>query len=353
MKKAKGGAQLRVLAKRCIDRLVTVLHPIEGTEQAIVVSGSPRSGTTWLMQTLSCLPGYRSVLEPLHPSRFPTVRDLRLPPRLYVVPGHSNRPLEEHLRAVLTGKRVSRIPEYTLSLPTIRRRLMSSRILAKFVNGNRLLPWISERLHPRSVILILRHPCSTIASQTEIGFFGYTNEIEIDIVMGRTGALRDIVLSGLQAIPEFRGNAALIRKVEKAETREELLAYEWALDNYIPLRHAGRCGWQVVSYEQLLCRPEQTFQRVFDALGEPMPALATRTMRKPSMTSERKRIQADVQLTRWQSQLQREQVRLILDAVGAVGLDLYSDDVQLAEGCLEQYVSTHVRNRGPGGDSRS
>jgi hypothetical protein len=34
-------------------------------EEAIVVTGSPRSGTTWFLELLRTLPGYKAMNEPL------------------------------------------------------------------------------------------------------------------------------------------------------------------------------------------------------------------------------------------------------------------------------------------------
>ncbi len=44
------------------------------SENAIVIFGSIRSGSTWLAEFLSSLDGYRQKFEPLHPIHVPQVK---------------------------------------------------------------------------------------------------------------------------------------------------------------------------------------------------------------------------------------------------------------------------------------
>lgn len=86
---------------------------------------------------------------------------------------------------------MSRTPKYSLlDLDEVYRPLTASKTIVKFVNGNRLLPWISERFHVRGTYSIIRHPCATILSQIRTGWPGYPVEIEQRIKSGELSLLK-------------------------------------------------------------------------------------------------------------------------------------------------------------------
>jgi len=54
-------------------------------KDTIVISGTPRGGTTWLMEILETLPRYKSIFEPLHKVWYPEVKNFELPPMPYLL----------------------------------------------------------------------------------------------------------------------------------------------------------------------------------------------------------------------------------------------------------------------------
>lgn len=160
--------------KRLIDLIGIKLNGDCGQKNTIIISGAPRTGTTWLMEILATLPKYKTIFEPLHMDRFPQLLKLNFPPRIYVPPEEDNVFLQNHLKDVFRGVKISRNPHYSVvNLKEINRRLPFNGVIVKFINGNRLLPWISKRFETRATYLIIRHPCATIASQLKTGWIGY------------------------------------------------------------------------------------------------------------------------------------------------------------------------------------
>ncbi len=173
---------IRSSIKIYLDRLSIKMFPKKiDTANTILILGSPRSGTTWLMELLSLLPKSKSIFEPLNRDFFPYINLLGLPPRIFISPNHENFILNEHLTKVFKGIVISKHPIYSLKPISIYNRLEYRRI-AKTVNGNRLLPWIVNRYKLRAIFLIIRHPCATILSQLETGYLGYPNEIEASVL---------------------------------------------------------------------------------------------------------------------------------------------------------------------------
>jgi len=134
-------------------------------KDTIVISGTPRGGTTWLMEILATLPEYKTIFEPLKPSFFPEVRTLGFPPRVYIPPDKDWPVVKKYLIKVFTGRKFSTQPAYSPTPYNIYKRFIARKLIVKFVRANRLLPWIYNNFDLRGIYFIIRHPCATIASQ--------------------------------------------------------------------------------------------------------------------------------------------------------------------------------------------
>ena len=88
----------------------------------------------------------------------------------------------------------------------------------------------------------------------------------------------------------------IINLVNRAETIEEILAINWALDQYIPLYHKQESWFyaHVLPYEKLLLQPKQELSRLFKQLSIDTNKVVfeevSRIVKKPSKTSSRKRV---------------------------------------------------------------
>ena len=83
--------------KKDIDFLCAKLNGNLNVKDSIIISGSPRAGTTWLMEILSNLPKYKTIFEPLHPTRFPQLNKLGFPPRIFIPVEKENKFLQDIL----------------------------------------------------------------------------------------------------------------------------------------------------------------------------------------------------------------------------------------------------------------
>ena len=169
------------LRKTAIFVKKTTLHTIDkfiinkkvNIEDTIAIFGSPRSGTTWLMEILVRMEDYRTGFEPFQYKWFPAVSSLKINPRPFVNENQNNEPLKEYLNQIFTGQISSNDPKYRVDLNTIKNRINSKKIIVKFVRANRLIPWIKNNFDLKEIILIIRNPYSTIMSQVSTGRRGY------------------------------------------------------------------------------------------------------------------------------------------------------------------------------------
>lgn len=303
-----------------VDALSSKLHKFN-IGDTIVISGTPRGGTTWFMELLETLPDYKSIFEPFHKEWFLQVKELNLPPRPYLDPNAENRSLKEYLNAVFTGQIISRAPRFSLTPATIYKRLSATKILVKFVRANRLLPWIVTNFQVRGIYFMIRHPCATIASQLETGIRGYFTPKDIPLP-------KEIVLREASQIPQIKENEWLMKKLYTIKTQEEILAAIWSLDNYVPLSYLSEHpnAWYTVVYEKLITDFDEEIKRIFDYINEEVPEKAHETFKRPSKTTHDKSyLGTPKQLLKWKKKLSERQIKNILKVVHWFGLDFYTE----------------------------
>jgi len=215
--------------------------------ETIYISGSPRSGTTWLGDILAAAGCACRIHEPiLRIRRTPEGMRLGLTFRPFVDPEIEWPEVEDFLFKLLSGKR----PEFAArgSNNTVVELLRCKRLVVKFITMNRMLPWMVRRFPTRPPILILRHPCAVVAS-----------------------GLRFRKASAGAVNPDDRffiekKRPDLIKFVSQLKTEEEYWALSWAIDNYIPLTSSSTKSWILISYERLITHGQQELERIFTEL---------------------------------------------------------------------------------------
>ena len=305
-------------------------------KDTILIVGSPRSGTTWLMEILATLPRYTNIFEPLNPIWCPNSFEVGFRSRTYIQPDTNWPEGEEYLRKTFTGQ-IANIPVKEsliisllagFSIKNTMRRLLGDKLIVKSVNMNRLLPWISEKFQLRGIVFIIRHPCAVVVSQLKTGLCGYrpSHPPYIDVFPTRKEILDEASkINGFE--PE------LFDMLKKIKTREEILAASWCLDNYVPLSHKKPHPWLFVVYENLVKDGENEISRLFNEIGEQkIPKTAFHNLKKPSMViikEEEKLIKNPIeQLSKWKKTLSEKQIESILKIVSEFGLDFYSNELE-------------------------
>lgn len=272
-------------------------------KDTIIIVGSPRSGTTWIMEILNHLPQYTTIFEPLHPKWFPRVKELELSMRHYEAADSDNDLLYYYLQSVLKGEVTSQRPRYRVTINNILKRITAKKTIIKFVRANRLVPWIVNNHDLRAVVFITRHPCATISSQFRTGYTGYDVERfapSVDQVVD------DASMLGFES--------SIIHKLSGIKNEAEILAAVWAMDQIIPMREENEKIFRL-SYEDLLFSTEQTLTQLLRFLNEMdhYEDIITK-VETPSMTSKKKSSEAVKEVT-WKDELnaiQIEEIRRVL-----------------------------------------
>ena len=88
----------------CLDQLFFLKKDFD-IKDTILISGTPRSGTTWLMELLAAIPDYLTIFEPFNPNWFPQIRKSNLCCRPYLHPDKDSPDIYEYLNKVFRGKK--------------------------------------------------------------------------------------------------------------------------------------------------------------------------------------------------------------------------------------------------------
>ena len=280
----------------------------------ILLTGTARSGTTWLGTILGGRDEYCMVDEPLHP-RFRSARKAPFSPGAFVELEEEWREGKKFFSELLSGQF---LPAHALAKQNSLSDLLRCRAFAiKSVRLNRLLPWLSHRFQLRGMLLLIRHPCAVVASQlANSGFRPHPERV------------REPDRAYVQAnLPR------LIPQIDRLNTVEEYRAVTWCVDQHVPLRHSLQKKWLQVSYENLVIEGEEELKRIFALLSLELTARQLGLLRENSpqaleWSPDHRVASAEQRLSGWRRRLSDQQVNRIMSVVQRFGIRGYTDGVR-------------------------
>jgi hypothetical protein len=183
--------------------------------------------------------------------------------------------------------------------------------VVNFVTANMMLPWMCEVFGLRSIHMV-RHPCAVVSSQLV------------------HGAWEEIEKSFVEHPALFNKSPHLGAIFERIETHEEILAFNWAIQNWVPLSSSTSEKWLTTTYERLVDDGLDEVDRLFQGLGIKTPQKAHQMLRTPSATTvtDDQRSESDGRLARWRSHLRSRQIDQILTVVHDVGVTGYTENLR-------------------------
>lgn len=155
--------QTRKLTNRAKMAIMKLLlrrqHDLSNT---IVLTGLPRSGTTWLGEILNTLPNSAMLFEPLHLRFVPEAAAAGFTWNNLIHPDEDKPEAVTFMRNVLSGRVLN---VWTARDLKISNCLNTEFFIVKFVRAENLLSWMAANFPIRKPLFLIRHPCAVVSSQ--------------------------------------------------------------------------------------------------------------------------------------------------------------------------------------------
>jgi hypothetical protein len=225
--------------------------------RTVLLTGSGRSGTTWVVGVANFDHYYRVMIEPFHRGNVPAVKAFA---RRQYLRADSNDPAYlGPATAIFTGA-IRDAWVDGLNKPGI----YSNRI-AKDVRTMLMLGWVRAHFPGMPIVMLLRHPCAVASSRTQLGW----EDIREDYL-----TQQDLIADHLAPF------AAAIRAARGDFERH---VFDWCVENYVPFRTFARGDVHLAFYENFCVDPNKELERLFTFLGRPFDDRVIASLKTPSV----------------------------------------------------------------------
>jgi hypothetical protein len=280
----------------------------------ILVTGSHRSGSTWVGRTLALDSHVAYIHEPFNPI-YDRSRMSPLPPVafVYVHPGNADeyraavdRVVGFSLRTQPTSRagvvrrpqRAVRVAGEVLIDRVLRRRPLVKDPLALFAS-----PWLANEYGMDTVVLV-RHPAGFVSSLLELGWrFGYRN----------LATQRELLAGPLAAEAETIERLAADRPEPLAEA-----AHLWRILHRFIAGVTPTDAWRVYRYEDIAAQPLAQFGALYERLVLPLSPAIERKLAGMNESADR--------AASWHDRLGAADVARIRELTDDVASRWYADD---------------------------
>jgi hypothetical protein len=209
--------------------------------KTVLLCGSGRSGTTWLVDVANFDNHYRLMIEPFNRGRVPAVKNFRR--RQYLRPFDVDPTYLGPATSIFTGAIRDGF------IDQLNRRVISSTRIVKDVGCTLMLGWLRARFPGMPIIFVLRHPCAVAASRTKLGW----DDVREDY-LGQSDLIADHL-------------APFARAIRDAKPGFEQHVFTWCVENYIPFRQFEAGDVHLAFYENFCVDPKPALDRLFGFLG--------------------------------------------------------------------------------------
>jgi hypothetical protein len=289
-----------------IQRTVgSVRRAVADPGESIVVSGTPRSGTSWTAEVIAGATKRPTIWEPLNPHKLPEWRERHgLTFRPYR-PADADDPAFVRDLGRLLGGTDLRPSFVKTDMPTMGAFLTHKRVVVKLITGNLLLPFLVRNFPTTSFLALLRDPFAVVASQLRHKGNWKT----------ATGIAK--------AYEPFLDDRREFRPRLEPRTTEEVLATHWCIEHaYLERELVEGSTVQIVRYENLYRNPKEGFPAMFRHFGEEWGPDSERFLQREDSVAKSVDPGADL-ATHYRSFLSDEQVQRIAAVLDTYGWPFY------------------------------
>jgi hypothetical protein len=232
-----------------------------GIDNAVVVAGSHRSGTTWAASAVNYDGRYRDMYEPFNGER--VAQNERFTYGLYLRPDDPAPEFAAAAEYVLEG----RLRNATVDQRNT--RFIATRRIIKETHANLWIAWLHRRFPSVRIVMVVRHPFAVAHSRRMQG-----RQTRLEPFLDQQALLDDHL-------------APLAEVIRHANGDFEQHVANWCVQHYIPFRQLRSGDVHVLFYEDLCVYPNRTLEEACRFLGRPYDTSALAMLGKPSFTARK------------------------------------------------------------------
>lgn len=270
-------------------------------QSTFFLSGSGRSGTTWLANIIGSSPGVGIIFEPFDHRKVYEAKNFSL--RDYL------RPRENYPEKKAFVERVLRGNVHNAWIDRENKNFLIWKYLIKSIRANLMLAWIDYNFHC-PIIYVIRHPCAVVLSRMKLNW-----EAHLDVFLRQEELIEDYLY-------EFE---PLIRKAQNPIQKHTIM---WCVENLIPLIQLAQHDWILCTYEKLCNNTEEEIYRIFKKLGIKRTKRINHAISSFYQTRKDNAIRIGRDpLNDWKKTLSKSEIKEILGIVNDFGINLYGKDL--------------------------
>lgn len=273
--------------------------------RTLVISGFPRSGTTWLAEVVAAAPGAGLVFEPLNHLTVPAAKRAGCGWENFHLPDDPWPEGVAFMHDVLTGRVLTR---WTASRLPIAKASKVSQWIVKFVRANQMLGWMMRHFPIPPPVLLMRHPCSVFASWVERGW-----------PLANYPPRRDRKF--------FQAYPWLTSTLDGLTEPEEFFAVQWCMQHYSAINQLAPEQYRACFYETLVTERAQEVLRIFDHWKLAAPQTLEESLNRPSSKAGATlQVGGLGQITSWKKRVPEAVANRIIGVLQRFNLNFYTVD---------------------------
>lgn len=308
-------------------------------ETPIIISGSGRSGTTWVLDAIANANNLRTIFEPLHPIGVPAakpfanryVRNDANEPELKLFldqvfsgmfkslwANYRVRPDRLHFTYCQSGSLKHKLGSLKYNYKKLAihycryHKVKSSNLIVKFIRANLMLGWLSMN-YSAKILFIVRHPCAVVHSKMRLGGRDWQHE-----------ALLQQYFQDKQLVEDYlhKYKDLLTRPLSPIAGHTVI----WCIENAFPIHNARSQGHCVVFYEDLIINSDAEWKRIIESLelrDVPDKDVLIEPSQQTSKETKNKLLD-NTQVSRWMDCFNKKQLSEIDEILKIFDINSYS-----------------------------
>jgi hypothetical protein len=228
----------------------------------VLLTGTGRSGTTWVEDIINYRNTYRIIFEPFYPQKINFLSNFSYRQYLRVDSYHYDYAIP--IKRILSGKfRNSWVDRYNNKF-VVKKRLI------KDIRSHFFIKWIKVYFPEIPQIFLIRHPCAVANSKLNLKWKSHVSDL-----ISQDELVNDYLHPFIEDII----------RINNKGTDFDKHILQWCIENYVPLRQFLPEEILILFYESICMHPEFNIKSILGHINEEYNPSALKMLNKPSALS--------------------------------------------------------------------